>query len=165
MKTARRKPRGLESLPLRTRSGFLMIFSEKPLDFSPQLEVAACYCEDNGKFLLLQRADNKPQGGKWNLPAGKFEQGETAEQCIIREISEETGALLDMEDLHSEGEIAVRHNGYDFIFHMFRAPFHGQTVAINPREHQRYAWVTPVEALTYDLIEDEDSCIRMVYKI
>ncbi len=52
-----------------------------------------CYIKNNGKTLMLYRnkKENDYHEGKWNGIGGKFEQGETPEECAIREIKEETG--------------------------------------------------------------------------
>ena len=41
-------------------------------------------------ILLIQRK-NEPYGGKWALPGGYVDDGETAEECCAREALEETG--------------------------------------------------------------------------
>ena len=48
---------------------------------------AAAIFDDQGRILLHQRTDN----GRWALPGGTMETGETADQCVIREVKEETG--------------------------------------------------------------------------
>ena len=40
---------------------------------------------DEGKLLLIYRR------GYWDLPKGKLDEGETIEQCAVREVQEETG--------------------------------------------------------------------------
>lgn len=40
---------------------------------------------DQGKLLMILRR------GKWDLPKGKLDPGETLEQCALREVEEETG--------------------------------------------------------------------------
>ncbi len=54
-----------------------------------------CYV-DNGKELLLLHRNKKPQdvhAGKWIGVGGKFEKGESPEDCAKREICEETGLV------------------------------------------------------------------------
>ncbi len=55
-----------------------------------------CYVMYEGKTLMLFR-NKKPNDyheGKWNGLGGKFEQGETPEECAIREVEEESGLLM-----------------------------------------------------------------------
>ncbi len=40
---------------------------------------------DAGELLMIFRR------GKWDLPKGKLDEGETIEQCAVREVEEETG--------------------------------------------------------------------------
>ncbi|MGM9552587.1 MAG: NUDIX hydrolase [Clostridia bacterium] len=59
-------------------------------------ETTLCYIEKDGKYLMLLR-NKKPHDvneGKWIGIGGKIEKGETARDCIIREVKEETGFTL-----------------------------------------------------------------------
>lgn len=47
--------------------------------------------EKDGKLLLLKRAENLIEGGKWALPGGFLDRDETAAEGILRELKEETG--------------------------------------------------------------------------
>ncbi|MCC8064411.1 MAG: 8-oxo-dGTP diphosphatase [Clostridiales bacterium] len=55
-----------------------------------------CYIEQDGKYLLLHRvkkAQDENQG-KWIGVGGKFEPKESPEECVLREVREETGLTL-----------------------------------------------------------------------
>jgi len=55
-----------------------------------------CYIKKDGFTLMLNR--NKKKGdvhkGKWNGLGGKFERGETPEECVKREVLEESGLVV-----------------------------------------------------------------------
>ena len=55
-----------------------------------------CYPEKDGQYLMLHRTrkQNDPNRNKWIGIGGKFEAGESPEDCLLREISEETGLTL-----------------------------------------------------------------------
>jgi 8-oxo-dGTP diphosphatase len=44
----------------------------------------------SGRVLVLKRAPDSTDGGKWCLPGGKIDYGDTVEQAAIRELQEET---------------------------------------------------------------------------
>jgi len=47
--------------------------------------------EKDGCLLLEKREGPILESGKWSLPAGFLERGETASECAVRELKEETG--------------------------------------------------------------------------
>ena len=63
-----------------------------------------CYIEKDGRYLMLRRADTKQDGsaGKYQGVGGKIEAGETPEQCLLREVGEETGLTLAAFTLRAE---------------------------------------------------------------
>jgi acetyl-CoA carboxylase carboxyl transferase subunit beta len=58
------------------------------------------------KVLLIQRG-HEPAMGKWSLPGGGVEPGETYEQALIREVREETGLSVSIHDEVFHQEIAL----------------------------------------------------------
>jgi 8-oxo-dGTP diphosphatase len=55
-----------------------------------------CYIKHNGCTLMVYRNKkaNDIHEGKWNGLGGKFEAGETPEECVIREVLEESGLSI-----------------------------------------------------------------------
>lgn len=55
-----------------------------------------CYIEKDGKYLMLHRIKKKHDGNhdKWIGIGGHFEDGESPEECLLREAKEETGLTL-----------------------------------------------------------------------
>lgn len=58
---------------------------------------------DNGEILFIFRR------GKWDLPKGKLDKGETIEQCAVREVMEETGLV----DVQLSELVGITHHQYN----------------------------------------------------
>ena len=55
-----------------------------------------CYLERSGRYLMLHRVrkQNDPNHDKWIGVGGGIEPDETPEECLLREVREETGLTL-----------------------------------------------------------------------
>ena len=60
------------------------------------INTTLCYIEKDNQFLMLHRTKNENDinEGKWIGVGGKFEENETPEECLLREVKEETGLTL-----------------------------------------------------------------------
>lgn len=60
-----------------------------------------CYVRRPGQTLMLHRVkkQNDMHAGKWNGLGGKFEPGESPEECAVREVREESGLLAHRPEL------------------------------------------------------------------
>lgn len=143
-----------------------MISKEEPKNFKPRFSIVSCFCEYDGRFILLHRHANKSQGFKWGVPAGKMEVDELPEDAVIRELQEETGIDMKRENMKYFGKVYVRYPDYDFIYHIFHAVLDGKvSIKIRSSEHLDSVWVTPKEALDMQLVDDLDACIKLFYSI
>ncbi len=55
--------------------------------------VGAIVRDGAGRLLLIKRGHD-PEAGKWSLPGGRIEPGETDGQALVREMREETGLTV-----------------------------------------------------------------------
>lgn len=60
------------------------------------MNTTLCYIEQDGKYLMLHRVkkENDLNHDKWIGVGGKFEADESPEECLLREVREETGLTL-----------------------------------------------------------------------
>ncbi len=64
----------------------------------PVLTVDAVILCDNNSIILIKRK-NSPYEGFWALPGGFVEYGETVEAAVLREVNEETGLEIDLNEI------------------------------------------------------------------
>ena len=141
-----------------------MLYRRRPKNFLSKFDIVSCFCEYEGKLLLLKRDINKPQGGTWGVPAGKVGASESLAGALLREIKEEIRVSVAMDKLLDYQKVFVRYPAYDYVYHMYRVIFNERpSIRLNKIEHSSYRWLTPVAALKLNLIHDEDSCIKLFY--
>lgn len=132
----------------------IQVFEQKPTDFIPKIEVAAAYIEVDGKILFLQLPENDEHSKRWGVPAGKFEQGETAENALKRELFEETGISVTANDsVSSIGRLYMRKPQFDYVYHAFKVDLKNVPEIILSDEHIAYGWVSTDEAKKLDLLD------------
>ena len=83
----------------------------------------AVVVDDRGRVLLVQRG-HEPERGRWTVPGGRLEPGETLGQAAAREVLEETGLEVEVqEELWSlRRQVDDQH---DYEIHDFRATVTG----------------------------------------
>src|SRR5690606_13221999 len=64
------------------------------------LAVRVLLSDEDGKILILKRStESKTNPGKWELPEGEVEQGETWDKAQIREVKEETNLKITLDNV------------------------------------------------------------------
>jgi len=103
--------------------------------FAEEKEVtkaAIIFIFDEDKFLLLRRSKTDLwMPGKWGLPGGKIDPGETPEEAVVRETMEEAGLSISSPRL-----LAIDEGRYHYYI---TKEFSGDEVKLS-FEHDDYQW-------------------------
>lgn len=105
-----------------------------------------CYIKQNGHTLMIYRnkKPNDMHAGKWNGLGGKIEPGESPEECVIREVREESGLQIREPKLHGL-LMFPKFKGDDWYVFVFTANnFEGELI---DSPEGRLEWI-PDEQLT-----------------
>ena len=125
-----------------------------------ETDVAAAVILRAGKYLICRRrgvdGDQGGAPGLWEFPGGKREPGESLEECLVRELREETGCavvagrLLERVDVPTPARL--------LRLHFFEA-----TLAAGeprPLECAAVAWAAPSELLSYAFLPPNEPLVR-----
>jgi 8-oxo-dGTP diphosphatase len=112
------------------------------------LPVIAAIIRQDDQVLLCQRKEGA-LAGKWEFPGGKIENGETPEECLVREIEEELGIAIEVDSIYQAVHTHYDHG--DFLLIGYLARHIGGEISL--RVHSAYAWVDVGRLAEYDLAE------------
>lgn len=126
------------------------------------METTLCYIERDGAFLMLHRTKKKDDlnSGKWIGVGGKIEPDETPEECIRREVFEETGLKLLSVELR--GRITFVQGDYEEVMHLFTSDkFEGEVSDCNEGELK---WIPISEVFSLNLWEGDRYFLEKLIK-
>ena len=114
------------------------------------LGVHAYIYDGNGRFLLQKRSENKSfRPGQWEITMGHALSGETAIECLGREIKEELGVQLPMEDYTKVYRwIETGSHSLTDVFFV-RADLDESALTLQKEEVTGLQWVTRDEILEF----------------
>lgn len=131
----------------------------KPRLNNKPLQVAVGVVQDtDGRILISRRSPEVHQGGLWEFPGGKIEQGESVEQALARELFEELAIRAEV----CQPLINITHQYPDLQvqLHVRRVTaFSGQAQAM---EGQRFVWVDKQDLALYDFPEANKAIVNAV---
>ena len=119
-----------------------------------------CYIEQDGKYLMLHRTKKKQDinGGKWIGVGGHLEEGESPEDCLVREVWEETG--LTIENPEFRGLYHWHKDGVHHVITLYRAyTFCGE---LESSEEGRVHWISLEELKTKKLASGMEYVLEMM---
>lgn len=119
-------------------------------------DVAAAVIRQDGKVMICRRMEGDSGGGLWEFPGGKREDGETLEQCVVREIREELGAGVRVGELIAT--IPAEWKGRALLLHFFDATIvSGEPT---PIEVAKIEWVEPARLADFEFLPSNEPLIR-----
>ena len=126
------------------------------------IPVVCALIRRDGFVLVAQRPAHKHLPLKWEFPGGKVEPGETAEAAIVREIREELGCGLVIEQ-------ALPRFTHAYAETIEMIPFIGRLAPgspePHPHEHLALRWVAPGELTTVDLAAADRPVVAAFHRL
>lgn len=120
-----------------------------------------CYIDNGDSYLMLLRNKKKNDinEGKWLGIGGKFEPGETPEECVCREVFEETGLTLD--DYLMRGVITFSSEGYEdeYIYVFTSDTYHGELTDCDEGELR---WIRKDELMDINVWEGDKIFLKLL---
>jgi mutator protein MutT len=109
------------------------------------LAVVAAVIERDGRILITRRLPATHLGGSWEFPGGKPEPGESPEAALAREIREELGAEISVDEPIETVEWQYPDRRVRIAF--YRCRIRGEP---RPLQGQEMAWVRPADLERYE---------------
>lgn len=116
----------------------------------------------SGERLLLVQRGRPPFEGRWSLPGGGMELGETVAETAVREVAEETGLQVKVTRFlgYADGierDVAGRVRWHYVIMYVEASPVGGVLQAADDARDVR--WVTEAEARQLPLTDAVERCL------
>jgi 8-oxo-dGTP diphosphatase len=121
-----------------------------------------------GRLLLLRRSSEGAFPGVWEIPGGHVETGESLEVALRREVREETGLTVRVEQPFHVWSYAYP-SGHQGTVPTVEIDFHCSLRAlraprVNPKEHVEFAWVRRSELSQYPTDPRLDALHRRAFE-
>ncbi|MFD5743708.1 (deoxy)nucleoside triphosphate pyrophosphohydrolase [Streptomyces massasporeus] len=123
---------------------------------SERIVVGAALVED-GRLLAARRSAPVELAGRWELPGGKVEPGETADAALARELREELGVDAEVGE-RVPGEWPL---GAPYVLHVWTARLRPGSAAPEPlQDHDELRWLGPDEIWDVPWLDQDVPAVR-----
>ena len=120
-----------------------------------------CYIEQDDKYLMLHRVkkEHDENHDKWIGVGGKFEDGESPEDCLLREVKEETGLTLKTFSYRGIVTFVSDKYGTEYM-HLFTATeYEGE---LQDCEEGELVWIPKTDIVKLNLWEGDKVFFRLL---
>ena len=120
-----------------------------------------CYIEKDDAYLMLHRVKkvNDENHDKWIGVGGKFEDGESPEDCLLREVKEETGLTLKTFSYRGLVTFVSDEYGTEYM-HLFTATeYEGE---LQDCEEGELVWIPKTDIVKLNLWEGDKVFLRLL---
>ncbi|MBI3942638.1 MAG: A/G-specific adenine glycosylase [Chloroflexi bacterium] len=127
----------------------------------PHYEVAAGVIQQGDYYLVARRSEGGMLGGLWEFPGGKQEPGETLPECLMRELQEELGIIVQVGP-----ELITLKHGYTH----FKITLHAFACTLlegepEPLQCTAWRWATLVEIQSLPFPVTDQKIIRYLRQV
>ena len=117
--------------------------------------------EEEDYILLLKRnALRRTSPNKWQTPSGFMNEGESAEEAVLREVKEETTLEGTIKKIGSAFEVVDEWARWIII--PFLISVKSDKVVIDTREHSDFRWVKVNEVSSFECVKGIDEDLKAV---
>ncbi|WP_406495318.1 (deoxy)nucleoside triphosphate pyrophosphohydrolase [Streptomyces sp. NBC_01604] len=122
-----------------------------------QIVVVGAALLDGGRLLAARRSAPPELAGRWELPGGKVEAGETPEAALVRELREELGVETEpVERIPGEWPLKP-----PYVLQVWTARIHSGSGDPKPlQDHDELRWLAPGEIWDVPWLDQDVPAVR-----
>ncbi|MEM1665991.1 MAG: NUDIX hydrolase [Nitrososphaerota archaeon] len=127
----------------------------------PVVAVGVLILQDHN--ILLVKRKNEPGKGRWSIPGGSVELGESLKDAVVREVYEETGLLVEVSELLDIIEVIRRDSAGNIIFHYVILDYLAKPISGTLRaasDASDVIWVSVDEAMNMEITDSLRAMLR-----
>ncbi|HBC78554.1 MAG TPA: hypothetical protein DEO60_15255 [Bacteroidales bacterium] len=129
----------------------------------PYLAVRAIISNDSGRVLILKRAGTKHGNGKWCLPGGNVEYGQSVQEAVKMEIKQEVSfTCTDFFFLFLVENLPSEESDLHYVNLIYECIAEG-SLNLN-YESSDYAWIGPEDLNDFDIAFRNDIALKMYWE-